>query len=364
LFAAVLLSGSAGLLYQVAWTRRVASVTSATVTAQAVVLGIFMAGLGAGALLAGRRARGLARPLLAYAGVEIAAALLASLSIPLIAWSDALRPYAVRLGADPVVGLWVQLLTLSAFLLLPAALMGASIPFVIEAVEREGVGAERSARITSALYAINTLGAAAGFRDLAGWWQAAAVAGFIGLGIEVVWTRLISLVVLNTVYAFTQVLQAEPFVLDPEALRRRVEVRGLGAELARNSFEDTEDLLSLFVMGPEGLRAWQEGAPLLTDDRPFLEFAAARELGRHAYQPILRSVAGKLDSPSRYLPAAESGEAREWAARSERIRRAILEERALPREQLERRAASLEAGLSSAPSSELVRRRYRNLVLE
>ncbi len=826
LLGAVMLSGGAGLMYQVAWTRRVASVTSVTVTAQAVVLGIFMAGLGCGALLAGRRARALARPLLAYAAVEVGAAALASVSIPLIAWSDALRSGAAALGADPGIGLWVQLLTLSAFLLLPAALMGASIPFVIEAIERHGLGVERSARTISAVYAINTLGAAAGCLAagfvtveafgllrttlvgagsalaaaalaallerkgggspgpvehddlraarsgaLAGWWQAAAVAGFIGLGIEVVWTRLISLVVLNTVYAFTQVLasvllgialgaglavpwirrahrtsdpelalartagriallaallfallpgaivdlagasevqlelasglswrgngllllllcppsalvaallpllvavararargsesfallygantagsvagstvagfvllprlgstgsnaalvaltlalsawllsrpglaagralagrlafgttaavavglalaadlpravyearldegtrilgfregvqsdvmvtedakgvrriwinsswvagtggghrslghvpallvakprralgialgtgqtfasvykhgierldcveldagvielstrwfaeandhlferprvtlhrddgraflrgtrerfdlivleplqawsagtsnlyskefyedakaalapggvlaqwipfygqgvdetramvraareifpeaslwlddhdgilvlQAEPFALDPEAIRERVAERGLAAELARNSFAETEDLLSLFVMGPEGLDAWQRGAPLLTDDRPFLEFAAARDLGQHAYQAILQSMSERLDPPLRYLRPGGSGDGRERAARSARIRAAILGERALPREQLQLRAESLEAVLASTPSSRLARRRYRNLVLE
>ena len=44
--------------------------------------------------------------------------------------------------------------------------------------------------------------------------------------------------------------------------------------------------------------------------------------------------------------------------------RAILAERALPREQLPHRAAALEEALAGVPSSRLVRRRYRNLVLE
>src|SRR5262249_20779084 len=36
----------------------------------------------------------------------------------------------------------------------------------------------------------------------------AALAGFVGVGVEVGWTRLVSLVVYNTVYAFSQVLAA------------------------------------------------------------------------------------------------------------------------------------------------------------
>jgi len=826
LLGAVALSGAAGLVYQVAWTRRVASVTSATATAQAVVLAVFMAGLGLGALLAGRRARTLRRPLLAYAAVEVAAAVLASASIPLIGGSDAVRAGAAALGAGPRAALWTQIAALGSWLLLPTTLMGASIPLVIEAVERRGLGAERAARTMSALYATNTLGAAAGcllsgfvavealgllrttwlgaggalaaaalalrldrrsaeggapapreelaparFAARGGLWQAAAVAGFVGLGIEVVWTRILSLVVLNTVYAFTQVLaavllgialgaalarawirgahrepdpqaalarraagaalgaallfawvpaavialarapqlqlelasglswrangalllllappsalvaallpllvaiararargaesfallyaantagsvagsaaagfvllpllgsagsnaallvlsvalafwllsrsgveaarglrgrlafgalaaagiapalavglpravyearleegtrildfregaqsdvmvtedakgirriwinsswvagtggghrslghvpallvaeprralgialgtgqtfasvhrhgietldcveidagvielstrwfaeangrlferpgvvlhhddgraflratrerfdlvvleplqawsagtsnlyskefyeeakavlapggvvaqwipfygqgvdetramvraarevfpqaslwlddhdgilalQAEPFALDPDAIRARVEARGLRDELALNSWQETEDLLSLFVLGPDGLDAWQRGAPLLTDDRPFLEFAAARDLGRDTYQPILRSIAPHLDEPARYLPPHASGAPREWAARALRIRTALLGERSLPRERAHERAAALEPALASTPSSRLVRRRYRNLVLE
>lgn len=54
---AVLFSGSASLVYQVAWTRRVASVTSATVTAQATVLAVFEHGLRVHAGARGRPSR-------------------------------------------------------------------------------------------------------------------------------------------------------------------------------------------------------------------------------------------------------------------------------------------------------------------
>ncbi len=836
-YLAVLLSGAAGLMYQVAWTRRLASVTSATVTAQAVVLAIFMAGLGTGALLAGRRAASLRRPLRVYAAVEAAAAGLAILSIPLIASSENLRTAAAQLLGSLQTGLWIQLLGLSLFLFVPATLMGASIPLVIEAVERRRPDANRAARMISALYAINTLGAAigclvagfvtvealgllrttclgallamaaalvavalerperagddsesrplqplpsvaAGFSSgpsLSLWWPAAALAGFIGLAIEVVWTRLISLVVLNTVYAFTQVLasvllgialgagisvfairraartrdpvafltrsagsaalfaallfvlipsvivaiagaselqldlasglslrgnallvlllsppaalvaallpifvaiageaataahgsqrfaflyaantagsvagsiiagfvllprlgsaganallvaltlglsfwllrrasvplrmqllwsgaaaagfvlalsldlpravyearleegteildfregvesdvmvtqdgqnrrriwinsswvagtggghrslghipallveapkkalgialgtgqtfaavyahgveelhcveldagvielstrwfaeangrlferpnvklhrddgraflrstdhrfdlivleplqawtagtsnlysrefyrdakralapggvvaqwipfygqdvaetkamvraarevfpeaslwlddhdgmlvlQAEPFVLDPATIWTRIAERGIDADLARNRLDQPEDLLSLFIMGPRGLEAWQAGAELLTDDRPFIEFAAARKLRNFAYRPILRSLAPLAENPGDYLTKTTAGEAPkaddlEIADRARRIRTAILGERSAPPDALDDRAASLEEGLASTPTSKLVRKRYRNLILE
>jgi spermidine synthase len=62
---ALLLSGAASLMYQVAWTRRLVTITSATASAQAVVLAVFMAGLGLGAHLGGRFASRARRPILA-----------------------------------------------------------------------------------------------------------------------------------------------------------------------------------------------------------------------------------------------------------------------------------------------------------
>ena len=161
-----------------------------------------------------------------------------------------------------------------------------------------------------------------------------------------------------------RVLQSEPFALEPDTQRRRIDERGHRAELARNSFDATEDLLSLFVMGPRALDAWQAGAALLTDDRPFLEFAAARDLSLKAYRPILRSMAGKLDPAAAYLTAAASETERETALRAGRIRRAVLSERAHPEHELLLRATALESALRSTPSSALVPRRYRNLILE
>ncbi len=262
LYAAVLCSGAAALVYQLAWTRRLASVTSATTTAQALVLAVVMAGLGLGAWAAGRRARALRAPGTVYAMVELVAALLACLSIPLIGASDVVRSAVALLGADPRTGLGVQLAVLLACLALPATALGASLPLVVEALERGAPRRDpaRAAARIAILYGVNTLGAVLGC-GLAGfafvetfglwrttWWGAglavvaaaiawaatragpttredthrgaprpsapspvaslvvAAVAGFVGLGAEVVWTRMVSLVVPNTTFVVTQVL--------------------------------------------------------------------------------------------------------------------------------------------------------------
>ena len=261
-----MLSGAGGLIYQLAWTRALASVTSATHTAQAVVLAVFMAGLAAGAYLGGRLSRRSARPLYGYAAVELAAGALAVLSAVVFPASAGLRELATA-ELSSGAGLWVHLAAVALFLLLPTTLLGASLPLLIEQIDRDH-GPDRkpqTARITSLLYCWNTVGAAAGCL-LAGyvtielfglsrtiycgvgcaaaaaglaflvqyathaarpedtrrsdsegnvltrtewpWLGAAAAAGFVGLGAEVLWTRLLSLVVLTTAYALAQVLAA------------------------------------------------------------------------------------------------------------------------------------------------------------
>lgn len=61
-----LLSGFAALVYQTAWTREFAFVFGTSELAIATVLAAYMAGLAAGAALAGRYASRVRRPVLAY----------------------------------------------------------------------------------------------------------------------------------------------------------------------------------------------------------------------------------------------------------------------------------------------------------
>jgi spermidine synthase len=157
-------------------------------------------------------------------------------------------------------------------------------------------------------------------------------------------------------------LQREPFELQPAMLSRRLHERGLLEDLARNGFDTMPDLLSLFVMGPRGLDAWQAGAEILEDDRPFLEFAAARELGKPQYHAILGSMRRTADPALDYVRGGTEDE-RLHADLSGRIRSAILGARLATAEGFAVRAGILEQGLFEAPESKLIRRRYRNEVL-
>src|SRR3954470_3433803 len=72
LYAAFVLSGAAGLIYESIWTKYLGLFVGHSAYAQVIVLVIFLGGMSIGALLVGRRTERLARPLLWYAGVELA----------------------------------------------------------------------------------------------------------------------------------------------------------------------------------------------------------------------------------------------------------------------------------------------------
>ena len=70
ILASFFVSGLAGLLYQVVWTRYLALFLGSTSYAVVAVLAAFMGGLAAGNALLGTRADSLRRPLFFYACLE------------------------------------------------------------------------------------------------------------------------------------------------------------------------------------------------------------------------------------------------------------------------------------------------------
>lgn len=153
-----LVSGAVGLAYEVAWTRLLARVVGSTPAGHTLVLGLFVAALGVGARWAGRRAGGSERPLLAYAGLEAAAALWAGLAT---AWLVLLEgPCLALAAASPEALRWLLRAALAAFVVVPGAfLLGGTLPFMVQAYPRE---AGRRQAAVAWLYGTNTLGAVLG----------------------------------------------------------------------------------------------------------------------------------------------------------------------------------------------------------
>ena len=160
LLALFLLSGAAGLVYELVWTRQLIFVFGGTTYAITTVLVAFMGGLGLGSYVVGRIADRLRRPALIYGVLEVLIGLYALVVPSLLGWADPLYrnlyPYAVD---NP--GLLIALrFTLGCLILLvPTTLMGATLPLLVRFVVLRG-GSLGSG--VAALYGTNTLGAVFG----------------------------------------------------------------------------------------------------------------------------------------------------------------------------------------------------------
>ena len=90
-------SGCSALVFQVAWIRELRLVFGATTASVAAVLAIFMAGLGVGSAILGKRADRVANPLRMYGMLEAA-----------IALSVAVTPWLIELASSIYIGLGGQ----------------------------------------------------------------------------------------------------------------------------------------------------------------------------------------------------------------------------------------------------------------
>ena len=185
-------SGFCALVYQVAWLRLLRLVFGSSTAAQAAVIAIFMAGLGFGALLLGRRADRSHNPLAMYAHLELGISLAAAASPFLV-----LGVRAVYLGLGGTAGLGdvggnLLRLVLSTLVLgIPTFLMGGTLPAVARAAaELSEQSRDTGRRYLGFLYGSNTLGAVLGALCTTLWslevlgirqsiWAAAAINGLV-----------------------------------------------------------------------------------------------------------------------------------------------------------------------------------------
>jgi len=148
---AFLLSGFSAIIYQLIWQRVLSGIYGSSAEPVTVVVTGFMIGLGVGSLAGGWLAdRAGVNGRLVFAAIELGIGLVGFVSIPLFHWAGSLTS-GVGIG-----GLWAVVL---ALLVVPTALMGASLPvltaFATERSHNVGVS-------LALLYGMNTLGAAAG----------------------------------------------------------------------------------------------------------------------------------------------------------------------------------------------------------
>ena len=252
-------SGFCGLIYEVGWAKILHKVVGCSLHAVTLVMAAFMSGLALGSFLAGQLTRRRTNGLKIYAYLEAGIGMFALLS-PLV--FAGLVPVYVGLhgllNASAHVGHVLRFAICFLALVVPAALMGATLPTLTQYLDRLRPGLGRN---LGYLYGFNTLGAmlgcfSAGFLFIPTFgiaWAvrgaalvnvaaaalallidkyvsaptaapspaayegkstystalllvAFALSGFFSLGYEVLWTKAISLFIGNSVYAFSAML--------------------------------------------------------------------------------------------------------------------------------------------------------------
>ena len=188
------LSGGAGLIDQLCFSKYLTYVVGSTAYAVSAVLAAFMTGLAFGAYLGGKYCARVARPLFVYGLLELLVALVIALSP---AAFDALTALYVALaravpGSLPATTALRWLLAL-LLVVVPTTAMGATLPVLSRALGQGGSAAESGTpRRLGALYAANTLGGGLGALLSAYWllsafglsgtlWLSAALSAIVGV---------------------------------------------------------------------------------------------------------------------------------------------------------------------------------------
>ncbi|HVU01229.1 MAG TPA: fused MFS/spermidine synthase [Polyangiaceae bacterium] len=160
-----LLSGGAGLVDQVCFSKYFSYVVGATAYAASSVLAAFMTGLTLGAAFGGRLSARVKRPLVAYGVAELVVALAVCL-VPLeFSLLTPLYVSVARAAQGSLATIQVARWALAMLLVVvPTTAMGATLPLVSAALASGRTGAARTLRERrlGALYAANTFGGAIG----------------------------------------------------------------------------------------------------------------------------------------------------------------------------------------------------------
>lgn len=153
-----ILSGAAGLIYEIVWSRQLVLVFGNTTQAVSAILTGFFGGMAIGAAVGGRIADRVRSPLRFYGVLEIAlvvVVLVTPLTFGLI--NEAYRGIYPSLEGSPWLA--VARLVLAVFALAPATIMmGATFPALVRHFSRSAELGQAFGR----LYSANTLGAVAG----------------------------------------------------------------------------------------------------------------------------------------------------------------------------------------------------------
>lgn len=160
LLLAFFLSGLAGLVYEIAWARQLGLIFGMTSYAVASILAVFFTGLGLGSFIVGRLVDKVGKPLRIYAFLELGVGIYALLTPQIFRLIESLQTVVWQRFEPSYAGFsLVTLLFSVAGLILPTTLMGGTLPAMSKFLVRQK---ETLGERISVLYAINAAGAILG----------------------------------------------------------------------------------------------------------------------------------------------------------------------------------------------------------
>ena len=185
LFSLFFISGLASLVYQTVWIRKFSLILGGTTWSMSVVISTFMAGLAVGAAVIGRLSDRSKRPLVLYAGIELAIGACAVI----LNFTDGARERMARALIDTTAlegTVLTRVFIVVVWLGVPCFLIGGTLPVMVKFVVRRLATLGQQ---VGSLYFVNTLGAAAGAL-ITGYvlveWLGLSGATFFAVGINVV----------------------------------------------------------------------------------------------------------------------------------------------------------------------------------
>lgn len=159
-YLAFFASGASCLIAEVTWNRMLIVVVGNSISAAAMIIAVFMGGLGLGAHFGGRYFAKRRPSLVPYILLELCIAFYVLLSPALFELLSGIFSSLAEGTSNRAALASTRLLISLVALALPALLMGATFPAIISSAESKAP-AQRAAR-TGYLYSVNTLGAAVG----------------------------------------------------------------------------------------------------------------------------------------------------------------------------------------------------------
>jgi spermidine synthase len=160
ILALVFLSGFCALVYEVLWLRQLGLLFGNTSQATAATLAVYFLGMAAGGYVFGRVSRRLARPLRAYALVEVGIAAGALLSLLLMTVFGTVYPGLFGVLAHRrLLSLAVRILVSAVILFPPTFFMGGTLCLIGQHLVNDPL---RLGRTGTLVYAVNTAGGGVG----------------------------------------------------------------------------------------------------------------------------------------------------------------------------------------------------------